>query len=104
LKRVANVFRRFHMLCGDLAHALRDYGIRVASTCDGDNDEDGEVTVGANVHVRVPTFGEAPRVVVDPFHGDFRCYPPRESVAELAADIRCALDEVPSMVAMSSLH
>ena len=92
------------MQCGDLARALRRYGIRVASAYDGDDDEDGDLTVGPSVHVQVPTFGDAPRVVVDPFYGDFRCYPARDSIAELAADIRCALNEVPSVTATSSLH
>lgn len=66
--------------------------------------QDGHVLIAANVHVQVPTFGEAPRVIFDPFHGHLRCYPPRDTVAELAADIRCALDEVPSVLASSSVH
>ena len=92
------------MRCVDLAQALRGYGIRIASAYDGDDDQDGDLTVGPDVHVQLPTFGDAPRVVLNYFCGEIRCYPPRESVAELAADIRCALNEVPAMIALSSLH
>ena len=88
----------------DLAHALRGFGIRVASAYDGDDEEDGELMVAANVLVQVPTFGGMPRVVANAFHGDLRCYPPRRSIAELAADIRCALSETPSAIASSSVH
>lgn len=91
------------MLCQDLAQALSRYGIHVEAAHDGDEDEDGEVVI-ATVHVQVPTFGEAPRVVVKALRGQFRCYPPRSTLAELASDLRCALDDVPSACASSSLH
>lgn len=90
--------------CIELAQALSSYGIRVELAYDGDEEEDGDVIVGATVHVRVPTFGGAPRVIVDPVRGECRCYPPRKSVAELASDIRCALDAIPSTVASRSVH
>jgi hypothetical protein len=92
------------MLCHDLAEALSRYGIHVAFTFDGDDAEDGDLLVSAGVHVQVPTFGEPPRVVLDGCHGDLRCYPPRQSVAELAADIRTALDEVPAVYSSSSVN
>jgi hypothetical protein len=92
------------MLCHDLAEALSRYGIHVAFTFDGDEAEDGGLLVSAGVHVQVPTFGEPPRVVLDGCHGDLRCYPPRQSVAELAADLRTALDEVPAVFSSSSVH
>ena len=92
------------MLCRDIARALRGYGIRVASAYAGDDEEDGDLTVAWNVHVQVPTFGGMPRVVVDAFRGEVRCYPPRRNVAELAADIRAALNETPSAIPSSSVH
>lgn len=92
------------MLSRDLVHALRHFGIRVASAYDGDEDEDGNLMVALNVHVQLPTFGEMPRVMVQGFHGDSHCYPPRETVAELAADIRCALNGTPSVIPVSYLH
>jgi hypothetical protein len=92
------------MMCHDLAEALSRYGIHVAFSFDGDEAEDGGVLVSAGVHVQVPTFGGAPRVVLDGCHGDMRCYPPRQSVAELAADIRTALDETPAVFPSSSVH
>jgi hypothetical protein len=92
------------MLCRDIARALRGYGIRVASAYAGDDEEDGDLTVAWNVHVQVPTFGGMPRVVVDAFRGQVRCYPPRSNVAELAADIRAALSETPSAIPSSSVH
>jgi hypothetical protein len=92
------------VLCRDLVHALRRYGIYVAEICDGDDSDDGDLVVAENVHVQVPTYGDAPRVVADPFHGHLRCFPPRATISELAADIRCALDDVPSALANSSLH
>lgn len=90
------------MLCRDLVSALRRYGIHVEETSDGDDIADGALVVAENVHVRVPTYGGPPRVVIDAFHGDLRCFPPRATVSELAADIRCALDEVPSVLSSSS--
>jgi hypothetical protein len=90
--------------CDDLALALSTYGIHVELTFDGDEEEDGDVIVAAAVHVRVPTFGEAPRVIVNAFGRNFRCYPPRTSVAELASDIRCALDDVPLAISSGSVH
>jgi hypothetical protein len=92
------------VLSRDLVRALRRFGIRVASAYDGDEDEDGDLTVALNVHVRVPTFGGQPRVMVQGFRGESHCYPPRKDVAELAADIRCALDETPCVIAVSYLH
>ena len=92
------------MSCRDIARALRGYGIRVASAYAGDDEEDGDVTVAWNVHVQLPTFGGMPRVVVDAFRGEVRCYPPRGDMAELAADIRAALNETPSAVPSSSVH
>lgn len=92
------------MLSNDLVCALRRFGIRVASAYDGDEDEDGDLMVALNVHVQVPTFGGMPRVMAQGFHGDLHCYPPRKSVAELAADIRCALNETPSAIPVSYLH
>ena len=92
------------MLCQVLAQALSRYGIHVQAGYDGDEDEDGDLLVATTVHVQLPTFGEAPRVVVNAADGDFRCYPPRNTIAELASDIRCALDDVPSAGASSSVH
>lgn len=92
------------MFSHQLAQALRTHGIHVASSSDGDDMEDGDLTVAANVHVQVPTFGEPPRVVVDAFHSSIRCYPPRVTVSELAQDIRDALNENPSSLGTSSIH
>jgi hypothetical protein len=92
------------VLSRDLVHALRRFGIRVASAYDGDEEEDGDLMVALNVHVQVPTFGGMPRVMAHGFHGDSRCYPPRKTVAELAADIRCALNETPCVIPVSYLH
>jgi hypothetical protein len=92
------------MLSQELARALSLYGIHVQAAYDGDEDEDGDVVIACNVHVQVPTFSEAPRVVVNALRGPFRCYPPRSTLAELALDLRCALDDVPSACASSSLH
>jgi cytochrome c len=87
-----------------LAQALSRHGIHVDRQCDGDDMDDGELTVAPNVHVRVPTFGEPPCVVVDAFRAELRCYPPRTHVAELARDIRDALDELPTAFASCSIH
>ena len=88
-----------------LARALTRHGIHVDDVCDGDYTEDGNVTVASLVHVQVPIFGGAPRVIVETFHTDVRCYPPRTCVAELARDIRDALNKVPSAaLASCSIH
>ena len=92
------------MFSHQLAQALRAHGIHIASSSDGDDMEDGDLTVAVNVHVQVPTFGEPPRVVVDAFHTSLRCYPPRDNVAELAGDIRDALNENPSSLGTSYIH
>jgi hypothetical protein len=100
----AHTHRRNAMMPHDLAQALTRHGIYVVAAIDGDDIEDGDLFVAPNVHVQVPTFGERPRVVLDAFHGDFRCYPPRESVAELVRDIRTALHELPAALACSVAH
>jgi hypothetical protein len=92
------------MSCLDLAQALSRHGIHVDGHCDGDDADDGDLTVCPNVHVRVPTFGEPPRVVFDPVRADLRCYPPRVDVADLAGDIRDALDALPTACASYSIH
>ena len=92
------------MLCDDLAQGLSRYGIHVRAAFDGDEDEDGDLVIGVSVHVRVPTFGDAPRVVVNALPGQFHCYPPRSTISELASDVRRALDDVPLVCASSSLH
>jgi hypothetical protein len=88
----------------DLVRALGHYGIYVDSMNAGDDMQDGDLIVAENVRVQIPTYGDPPRVVSDAFHGDLRCYPPRDTVAALAADIRCALSENPSALASSSVH
>jgi hypothetical protein len=90
--------------CRYLVQALGRHGIHVASIHEGDDMRDADLVVADNVYVQVPTFGDAPRVVSDAFHGDMRRYPPRDTVAELAADIRCALNDNPSALAGGSVH
>ena len=92
------------MLCVDLVQALNRHGIYIDRHCDGNDMDDGDLMVTPNVHVQVPTFGEPPRVVVAAFHTALRCYPPRSDVAELARDIRDALDELPTALANASIH
>ena len=95
------------MLTLKLAQALNRHGIHVNAIRNGDDMQDGDVSVGEMVRVEVPTYGGSPRVVVDAPHADddVRCYPPRTSVAELAHDIRDALDELPSSaLADCSIH
>ena len=87
----------------DLVQALKSHGIYIDRHCDGDDVDDGALVVTTNVHVQVPTFGESPRVVVDAFRTDVRRYPPRSDVAELARDIRDALDELPALES-ASIH
>lgn len=95
------------MLTLKLAQALNRHGIHVNTIRDGDDAQDGDMSVGAMVRVEVPTYGGSPRVVVDASRTgeDVRRYPPRSSVAELAHDIRDALDELPSAAGAScSIH
>jgi hypothetical protein len=92
------------MSCRGLSRALERYGIRIAAAVDGDDMEDGELTVTGNVHVRVPTLEGAPCVIFDPVRSSLRFYPPRDSIAELARDIRDALDVSPCAFGNSSLH
>jgi hypothetical protein len=88
-----------------LAEALAGHGIHVDRTAEGTDQHDGNVTIADLVYVQVPTFGGAPRVVVDTFNTDVRCYPPRMSVADLASDIRDAFNKlVPAAFANCSIH
>ena len=88
-----------------LARALGRFGIHVDDVYDGDDNRDGEVSVATLVHVQVPTFGGAPRVVAQSLHSDVRCYPPRSTVPELVGDIRDALDDMPlAALAPCSIH
>lgn len=90
---------------GQLAEALVWHGIRVDRTVEGSDQTDGNVTIADLVYVQVPSFGGAPRVVVDSYDSDVRCYPPRLSVADLASDIRDAvLKLAPEAAASCSIH
>jgi hypothetical protein len=92
------------MLCRDLGWALFHHGIRASVGWNGDDQEDGQLMIGPNVCVQVPTFGGPPRVLVESSRFDLLCYPPRESVEEIAEDIRHALNEQPCAFASSSVH
>lgn len=97
--------KRAAMTPFSLARALGRFGIHVDDVCDGDDSHDGEVSVTKLVHVQVPTFGGAPRVVVHSLHSDVRCYPPRCTLPELVGDIRHALDDLPlAALAHCSIH
>ena len=88
-----------------LAEALAWYGIHVSGTVEGTDQRDGNVTIADLVYVQVPMFGEAPRVVIDSYDRQTRCYPPRMSVADLASDIRDAVNKLsPGAVASCSIH
>jgi hypothetical protein len=87
-----------------LAEALAWHGIRVDRAVEGNDQRDGNVTIAELVYIQVPTFGGAPRVVVDTFHADLRCYPPRMSVAELAGDIRDAFNKLTPTGMSCSIH
>ena len=90
---------------GQLAEALVGHGIHVDRTVDGNDQQDGNVTIADRVFVQVPSFGGPPRVIVDTFHTDQRCYPPRLSVADLASDIRDAFYSLaPAEPASCSIH
>lgn len=92
------------MLCRDLGRALLDHGIHASSGRNGNDTADGILEIAPNVCVEVPTFGDRPRVVVDSLRFDVLCYPPRETVAEIARDIRDALRELPCALSSSSIH
>jgi hypothetical protein len=79
-----------------VAEALAQCGFFIAKLSVGDEMEDGELCIGPIVCVQVPTFGGAPRVVSGTFHAEARCYPPRTTIADLAHDIRDALNDAPS--------
>ena len=88
-----------------LAEALVWHGIHVDRTVEATDQRDGNVTIADLVYVQVPAFGEAPRVVVDSYDTDLRCYPPRMSVADLASDIRDAVNKLtPATAASCSIH
>jgi hypothetical protein len=88
-----------------LAEALVWHGIRVDRADEGDEQHDGSVRVADLVNVQVPTFGGPPWVTVHTMYDDMRCYPPRDSVAELAKDIRDALHAAPPCeLASCSIH
>ena len=88
-----------------LAEALGWHGIHVNGTVEGTDQRDGNVSIADIVYVQVPTFGGAPRVVVDSYDTDVRCYPPRLSVADLADDIRDAVNKLtPAGLASCSIH
>ena len=88
-----------------LATELTRCGIHVDDVRDGDDANDGGVSVAKLVHVEVPTFGGAPRVIAHTLHAELRCYPPRRSLSELVHDIRDALDELPvAAIARCSIH
>ena len=88
-----------------LAEALAWHGIHVDRTVEATDQHDGNVTIADLVYVQVPAFGGAPRVVIDSYDSDLRCYPPRMSVADLASDIRDAVNKLtPAAVASCSIH
>jgi hypothetical protein len=88
-----------------LAEALVWHGIHVNGTVEGTDERDGNVAIADLVHVQVPAFGDAPRVVVDSYDTDVRCYPPRSNVADLASDIRDAVNKLtPAAVTSCSIH
>ena len=88
-----------------LAEALVWHGIHVNGTVEATDQRDGNVTIADLVYVQVPTFDGAPRVVVDGYDTDVRCYPPRANVADLASDIRDAVNKLtPAAIASCSIH
>jgi hypothetical protein len=88
-----------------LAEALAWHGIHVNGAVDGTDQRDGNVRIADLVYVEVPTFGGPPRVIVDSYETDVRCYPPRMSVADLANDIRDAVNRhTPPSLASCSIH
>ena len=90
---------------GQLAEALVWHGIRVDRTIEGTDQRDGNVTIADLVYIQVPTFEGAPRVIVDSYDSDVRCYPPRLSVADLASDIRDAVLKLsPAAATTCSIH
>ena len=76
---------------------LRKVGVPVLKTSEGDDCEDGEISISEAVHIQVGVFENY--AAVSRFDGEcFHIEPMRDQsdIATLAADVRKALSEVPA--------
>lgn len=78
-----------------LAAMLRRAGFPVTKVQNGDDVEDGEITITERVTIQVPTFGDAPGVVRETAEETFIFSPERRDFDALCTDLREALSQEP---------
>lgn len=79
----------------ELAAMLRRAGFSVTTVQNGDDVEDGDITITARVRIQVPTFGGAPGVVRETAEETFIFSPERRDFDALCTDLREALSHEP---------